>query len=179
MADCLESYCGIYCGACSVLRYASTGHSDAFLNSCSSLPKNALVCRGCKSGTLYAGCRTCEVRECASQRGVTQCAQCAEYPCRTYKRLRSTRRILPHLWERAPNLAAITQHGMDAWLAEQEKRWSCPECGTRFSWYTAACTQCGRSLASEAYTLSGVRKLLCQWLLPMLYRRGKAKEESA
>ncbi len=170
-----DSYCGIYCGACSVSRHGETGRGDAFVSCLGGVPGEELACGGCKSDVLYAGCRICKLRDCARAKGVAHCADCADYPCGMYRSWRSSGRILPHVREAAASLAAIRDRGVEAWLAAQEKRWSCPTCGARFSWYAARCAECGRDLAAEAYALSGVRKLVCGWLLPMAYRRGSAR----
>jgi len=36
--------------------------------------------------------------------------------------------------------------GVKTWLEAQGKRWSCPECGTRFHWYSEKCDKCGAKL---------------------------------
>jgi hypothetical protein len=171
-----DSYCGIYCGACSVLSHGETGRGDGFIACCGSVPQRELACGGCKSEALYAGCRVCKFRDCARAKGIAHCVECADYPCRMYRKWQSVAKLLPHVRETTANLEAIQRHGADAWLAAQEKRWSCPECGARFSWYAAQCSGCGRGLAAEAHAMSGIRKILCRWLLPMAYRKGKAKE---
>jgi hypothetical protein len=40
-------------------------------------------CDGCRveGGRLFSGCRTCAIRKCAGDRGVENCAHCAEYVC--------------------------------------------------------------------------------------------------
>lgn len=40
-------------------------------------------CDGCrtKGGRLYSGCRKCQIRKCASEKGLENCAYCSEYPC--------------------------------------------------------------------------------------------------
>ena len=40
-------------------------------------------CDGCKaqSGRLYSNCRKCEIRKCASEKGLENCAYCSEYAC--------------------------------------------------------------------------------------------------
>ena len=86
--------------------------------------------------------------------------------------------FVPHSREAASSLEAIKRDGVASWLAAQKKRWSCPDCGSPFSWYALECYKCGRSLASKAYQLSGWRKLLCRFVLPMAYRKGKAKSRS-
>ena len=169
-----DTYCGIYCGACSILRHGETGHGDGLVACCGSVPKEGLACGGCKSGVVYAGCRVCMFRDCAVEKGVAHCIDCPEYPCRAYDKWQYAAKLLPHVRESVANLETIRRDGVDAWLAAQEKRWACPECGASFSWYAAQCTECGRSLAAEAYVMSGVRRLICRWLVPKVYRKGKA-----
>jgi Protein of unknown function (DUF3795) len=173
-----DAYCGIYCGACSVLRHGETGRSDGFIACCGSVPQGELACGGCKSDALYPACRVCKLRDCAVAKGAAHCADCADYPCSMYRRWQLAAKVVPHVRESSANLEAIRRAGVDAWLAAQAKRWSCPQCGARFSWYAARCSECGRGLAAEAYVISGVRKLLCSLLLPLGYKRGKAKERN-
>lgn len=168
-----DTYCGIYCGACSVLRHGEDGRGDAYSECCTSVPREELVCGGCKSGRVYPGCRVCKIRDCAVAKGVEHCVLCAEYPCSAYRKWRWATKLLPHLGECAANLEAIRRDGVNVWLAAQEQRWSCPNCGTRFSWYRGQCSGCGCSLAKETYAMSGVRRTICRMLLPALYRRGK------
>ena len=67
--------------------------------------------------------------------------------------------------------------GIDHWLDVQKKHWSCPDCGTSFSWYTTACSKCGRSLASKAHNLSGWKRLLCRFMLAAAYRKGRTENK--
>jgi hypothetical protein len=134
MANFNDSYCGIYCGACSIRKHGETGDGDAFIACCGSVPKSELACSGCKSKTVYMGCRGCELLDCAVVRGLTHCADCAEYPCRIYKKWYSAAEILPHVREAAVNLETIKRDGNETWLKTQEKRWSCPDCGAAHSW---------------------------------------------
>lgn len=176
MAASGDSYCGIYCEACSILRHGETGRGDGFTACLGSVPQEELACGGCKSDVLYAGCRVCKIRECAIAQGIAHCVDCADYPCSTYRKWQSAAKIVPHVRETTANLVAIRNGGAAAWLAAQEKRWSCPGCGARFSWYASQCGGCGRSLAADAHEMSGIRRLLCRWLLPLGYRRGKGRE---
>jgi hypothetical protein len=171
-----DTYCGIWCGACSVLVHGETGRADAFVSCCGSIPKAELACGGCKSNNVYAGCRTCGLRDCAVAKGVEHCVECPEYPCRPYAKWQSAARLLPHVREAATSLETIRQGGVDAWLGAQKTRWSCPSCGTRLSWYAASCAKCGRSFDNQAFTITGLRRLVCRWMFPMLYRKGKAKQ---
>jgi ribosomal protein L37AE/L43A len=91
-----------------------------------------------------------------------------------YGKWQSAAKFLPHVRGAVSSLEAIKRDGVDSWLTAQKKRWSCPNCGTPFSWYAAECNKCGLRLATEAYEMTGWRKLLCRFVLPMVYRKGKA-----
>jgi hypothetical protein len=171
-----DTYCGIYCGACSIVMHGETGRADAFAACLAGVPKKELACGGCKSDTVYAGCSTCSLRRCARERGIAHCVDCGDYPCKMYSKWQSVAKFLPHTCNAASSLEAIKRDGIAPWLAAQKKRWSCPDCGTPFSWYATECRKCGRGLASETYEISGWRKLLCRFVLPMAYRKGKAKK---
>ena len=171
-----DTYCGIYCGACSIAMQGKTGRADGFSACLGSVPKEELVCGGCKSGTVYAGCSTCTLRRCAREKGIAHCVDCADYPCRMYRAWQSVAKFLPHAREAPFSLETIKRDGVDSWLAAQKKRWSCPDCGSPFSWYAPKCHQCGRRLSPNAYEMSGWRKLLCRFVLPMAYRKGRAKQ---
>jgi hypothetical protein len=171
-----DAYCGIYCGACSIAVCGKTGRADAFAACLGRLPSEARACGGCKSDAVYAGCSTCNIRRCAREKGVAHCIDCAEYPCASYRSWQSiAKALVPHACAAPGSLEAIKHEGVDAWLTAQRRRWSCPGCGAPFSWYADTCHKCGRALANESYTLSGWRRLVCRFILPRAYRKGKAR----
>lgn len=170
-----DSYCGIFCGACSVRRHGETGRADGFISCCVGVPAADLACGGCKSSDVYAGCRVCTFRDCARARGVEHCVECADYPCAAYRKWSSMKRLLPHVSEAPASLEAIRRDGAEVWAAVQDRRWSCPGCGAPFSWYERRCAACGRGLECEAYALSGLRKLVCRVVIPGVYRKGRSK----
>lgn len=171
-----DTYCGIYCGACSIAAHSQTGRTDGFVACLGSVPKEDLACCGCKSGTVYAGCSICRLRRCAREKNVAHCIDCADYPCKSYNAWQTVAKLLPHAHEAPLNLKTIKRDGVDYWLNAQKKRWSCPDCGEPFSWYVSECYKCGRELVSESYKISSWKKLLCRFALTMAYRKGKAKK---
>ena len=173
-----DTYCGIYCGACSVAMYGKTGHTDNFSSCLGSVPKDDIVCRGCKSDIVYYGCRICAIRSCAREKKFEHCIDCSDYQCKTYKNFQKAAKLLPHLHGTAGSMEYIKREGVRAWLDSQKKEWSCPSCGTPFSWYASICPECGCSLSQKAYKLSGWKKFICRFILPMVYRKGKAKSKN-
>ncbi|TAL17845.1 DUF3795 domain-containing protein [bacterium] len=175
MATFGDSYCGIYCGACSILVHSRTGRSDRFIDCCPKLPEGELACGGCKSDTVYTACRGCPLRNCSVGKGIEHCVDCTDYPCKDYKAWSSASRLLSHIKEAPGSLEAIKRGGTDGWAEAQIKRWSCSDCGTPFSWYAKVCSKCGRSLSAQAHALSGLKKLVCRIVLPLAYKRAKRK----
>jgi hypothetical protein len=46
-------------------------------------PTDITDCDGCrtKEGRLFSGCRNCAIRRCAGEKGLENCAYCADYVC--------------------------------------------------------------------------------------------------
>ncbi len=173
-----DTYCGLYCSACSIAMHGKAGLTDEFAACLGSVPKEELICGGCKSDIVYFGCSICALRSCARGKNVEHCTDCSDYPCKSYITWQRMTKFLPHIHEAESGLEAIKRDGVEYWLDSQKKRWSCPSCGTPFSWYASMCSKCGGSLVSKAYKLSGWRKLFCQFVLPIVYRKGKARNKS-
>lgn len=170
-----DTYCGSYCGACSIAMYSNTGRADKFVACLKGVPREELSCGGCKSENIYAGCKACGLRRCAREKGLEHCIDCEQYPCKSYTQWQKAAKLLPHLQGAADGLHDIKRNGVGHWLNGQKKLWSCPACGTLFSWYATTCSTCGGSLTSKAHELSGLKKLLCRFMLTMAYRKGRAK----
>jgi hypothetical protein len=47
------------------------------------LPEDVTDCYGCRadSGKLFSGCKNCEIRKCAGQKNIENCAFCEDYAC--------------------------------------------------------------------------------------------------
>ncbi len=138
-----DSYCGLYCAACPILAATVKGEVEAKAAAWD-LPAEDIVCHGCKTKVNAGISADCVMRLCARDRGLDFCVECDDYPCGTVQTFQHDR--LPHHTLTAPNLEAISDHGVDEWLAEQKKRWSCPACGTAFTWYEEECQSCGGEL---------------------------------
>lgn len=98
------AYCGLVCQRCAI--YLATREQDEekrhkmreeiaqeikkhYGEECR--PEDVTDCDGCKSeGRLLSGCRRCEIRKCARQKGVENCARCSEYACEKLEELFAT-----------------------------------------------------------------------------------------
>jgi hypothetical protein len=134
-----DSYCGLYCGACPIL-VANVKGEVAAKAAAWELPAENIVCYGCKAKVIAGICADCVMRLCAQDRGFDFCVECDDYPCGSVQTFQRDR--FPHHTLITLNLEAIRDRGVDAWLEEQKKRWSCPACGTAFTWYEEECQEC-------------------------------------
>lgn len=143
-----DSYCGLYCGACSVLRAFQTGIKDKFAEFFSDEAGLELKCYGCKTDTVFSNCVNCDIRKCATEKNVERCSDCKDFPCNmmSVEQLKALFEKLPHLTMAPNNVEFIRGNGVEKWLSEQVKLWKCPECQTEFSWYAAKCSKCGKDL---------------------------------
>ncbi|MRR09728.1 DUF3795 domain-containing protein [bacterium] len=155
-----NSYCGLYCGACEILNAHRAGldggrpaaWDDLPAELRGHIPRAEVVCRGCRTDTVFAGCRGCHIRDCARARGVDACVTCPDFPCAEVERLRA---LVAQVGDRLPHARAIfrdaelaQQQGLAAWAEAQRVRWNCPSCGAPFTWYQARCRGCGGALKS-------------------------------
>ncbi len=141
----LDGYCGLYCGACEVLRAVRDGTVEEAARAFGVDPKD-VRCEGCRSGDVFCNCESCAMRACASSRGFEFCSGCGDFPCGEYERVASFGKRLPtHFMITMKNLSEIREKGAEEWRRLQVERWACPSCGAPFSWYAVNCA-CGCDL---------------------------------
>jgi len=87
------AYCGLDCLECGA--YLATRDDDDDLRRevaaqwsqwyDAALDPADINCEGCtaESGLQFRHCATCEMRRCAMEKGLPNCAHCNEYPCET------------------------------------------------------------------------------------------------
>lgn len=153
-----DSYCGLYCGACEILNLYRASEESGQVPLWDDLPgplrdnigKADIICRGCSSDTVFAGCAGCKVRECARERGVKACVECRDFPC---QRVEALRALIPGVRGKLPHTASIfgdaetaKNLGYEAWAEAQRARWHCRDCGAPFTWYQDRCRVCGTDL---------------------------------
>ena len=99
------AYCGLVCHTCAI--YLATREQEPkkkremrieiarqikehYGQDCK--PEDVNNCDGCKTeGTrLFSGCKKCQIRKCARQKGFENCAHCDEYACEKLEKLFTT-----------------------------------------------------------------------------------------
>jgi len=84
-----SSYCGVNCEKCKA--YLGTIGNDDKLKSeiaeeWGNLYKRGfkaedMICKGCKSDTLFSLCALCDITPCNKDRGIENCEDCDIFPC--------------------------------------------------------------------------------------------------
>jgi len=143
-----DTYCGLNCAACPVGIANELEDRDMIRKMSKEWGRNPeeLSCHGCKSEETAVFCRDCSMRLCALEKGLEFCFQCEAYPCQALLDFRDDDASLHSMV--LFNQERIKDMGFEAWLESEEKRWSCPGCGRRFSWYSGTCPECGEKLYS-------------------------------
>lgn len=170
-----DSYCGLYCGACDILRCYEKVHESKFASLWTEPTLKAflksqgatysgdddlkLKCQGCKSDDVFIVCRSCKIRECALSKNFEHCSDCSDFPCEIYNDWKKVQIFLPHINGTQGNLDVIGKVGVDKWLSDQENQWKCPKCNTNFSWYSSNCNNCGYDLKKYTFKFSKLRLL--------------------
>ncbi|KPL23830.1 MAG: hypothetical protein AMJ75_05245 [Phycisphaerae bacterium SM1_79] len=99
------AYCGLTCHTCPI--YLATREKDEekkykmrveiaeqvkkrYGQECK--PEDVTDCDGCKTegGRLLSGSKKCQIRKCASQKGVENCAHCDKYACEKLEKFFTT-----------------------------------------------------------------------------------------
>lgn len=141
-----DTYCGLYCGACPILRANRQGVVEEQAAEWKTTPEE-ITCHGCKSSVVFGYCRTCEMKACAAERELEACVECGDYPCERVTAFRDD--AWPHHSVVVRNSEALRAVGLQEWLEDQVCRWRCSECGSETTWYDEACPSCGAAVASS------------------------------
>ena len=89
-----SSYCGVNCEKCKV--YIGTMNDDDIIkqeiaNEWSELykqdfKKEDMICKGCKSNTLFSLCSKCDITICNKEHNNDNCEDCDIFPCERIQR---------------------------------------------------------------------------------------------
>jgi hypothetical protein len=139
--------CGLFCPACNA--YIGTTQDPARLDRMAlriDRPAGELRCLGCNSDTVSFYCRSCSLKTCAREKGLTFCGQCDSYPCEDLKAFQAKAPHRKELWE---SQARIKEAGYDVWYEEMLLHYACKACGTINSAYDARCWKCGAEPSND------------------------------
>jgi hypothetical protein len=140
--------CGLYCGVCRIRR-ATEENDLAYLKrlariyarrfpEIASASPEQLLCDGCLSTRRFLFCQECAIRDCTQEKGLTGCHECLEFPCALVEEF-------PMPAGHKVMLRSVPYrrvHGTEQWVAAEEARYRCPECGYRLFRGAGRCQQC-------------------------------------
>lgn len=137
----LLGICGVYCGACETYRAYNDKDRTLFEWEIKmGMPAGEIYCKGCGSDLVNEWCAKCRFRKCATKQGVEFCYECKHFPCKELVDFSKTR---PHRTLGLRNLKQLRKMNVEEWLSQQEKRWTCSQCGKKLHWYAEKCPDCG------------------------------------
>lgn len=86
-------------------------------------------------------CRKCKIKECVKSRGYTYCHECPDFPCKQIKSLEKSynQRYGVSLIE---NSQFVLEHGLTAFMQQQQEKYTCPKCGGIISLHDSECSEC-------------------------------------
>jgi len=109
------AFCGLYCGGCK--NY-----------------KENYNCQGCRNEKEMVS--DCPTKACAVARGLLHCGECNEFPCEELQIFYHDG--VKHHAMALDNIQRIKQIGLDEWLLEQGKTYTC-QCGKKLYWFNDKC----------------------------------------
>ena len=145
--------CGLYCGVCAIYIAHRDGNQKfkerlvglyqgvegkGTLPGGAELTAEDIKCQGCLSREPFVFCRQCKIKECTQAKGYEGCHQCADFPCAYIA-------DFPMAVGKKVILRAIPywrEVGTEQWVADEEARYVCPQCGNKLFRGAARCNQC-------------------------------------
>ncbi len=91
-------------------------------------------------------CRACKIKDCANEKSILFCSDCADYPCVLIKRLDKSYRTR-YNESLIGTMNLISEKGMERYLKIEEERLKCPECGGILNIHHKKCCDCGKIFA--------------------------------
>jgi hypothetical protein len=132
MEEILIAPCGMNCGLCvSYLAMKNDLKKKGF---------NKTYCAGCRPRGKNCAFlkKSCER---LGQGLVNFCYECPDFPCRRLKGLDKRYKERYHM-SMIDNLKSMRDHGMQQFLAGEEAKWRCPQCGQSICCHNGLCLNC-------------------------------------
>jgi hypothetical protein len=147
--------CGLYCGVC-IIQLADRTNNRKMKEFLAQFLKGKLPdsenltaadihCRGCLSDDLFYHCAQCSIRTCTHEKGYKGCHECSDFPCRLIDEFpipvakKVILRAIPH-WREV---------GTEQWMADEEKRYLCPQCGNKLFRGAQQCNKCKAAVSLD------------------------------
>jgi hypothetical protein len=140
--------CGMYCGVCAVV-YATRDDNTKFkerlvgvykgrLPGSENLSIDDIHCKGCLSEEPFLFCRTCTIKDCTKEKGLSGCHECSDFPCPMIENFPMP--VGKKVILRA--IATWREVGTKRFVQDEEARYICPACGHKLFRGAKRCNQC-------------------------------------
>jgi hypothetical protein len=104
------------------------------------------ACPGCRGDdtTKSKSCVQCKIKNCENlvSGELEYCFECGEYPCARLAHLDKRYRT-KYGTSVLENLASIQENGSMDFVARENIKWACPECGQMLCMHKPQCLNCG------------------------------------
>jgi len=83
----------------------------------------------------------CKIKDCVKARDLSYCYACSDYPCKLIKNLENSykKRYQASLME---NSEIVKNQGLEVFMEQQKKKYTCSTCGGVISIHDKACSDC-------------------------------------
>jgi ribosomal protein S27AE len=112
-------------------------------------------CAGCLGDDEHKPrhCVICAIKNCPELENETEkyCFTCGKFPCARLRTLDKRYRARYGM-SMVENLGNIRALGIEKFVANERKRWTCPECGSLISAHRDECLHCGHSRDKAGYS---------------------------
>jgi predicted RNA-binding Zn-ribbon protein involved in translation (DUF1610 family) len=140
--------CGLYCGVCGIY-YATRDKNNKFMErllgiyqaKIPGLEKISIAdlrCEGCLSDQTSIFCSACAIKDCARKKDISGCHECNAFPCAFIENFpmpvgkKVILRTIPY-WRKC---------GTEKFVADEEARYTCPNCGNKIFRGAKRCNKC-------------------------------------
>lgn len=106
---------------------------------CQTYQGKGLECFGCGKTSKRKSCQNCSILKCDKKR--IFCYECSNYPCKRLKQLDQRYRT-KYKMSMIENLDYIKTKGIDEFIKQQNKKYTCTKCGKLRSVHQEHCLYC-------------------------------------
>lgn len=111
--------------------------------------KKKKPCKGCLFDDLDKPerCKSCEIKNCAKEKGLIYCFECTDFPCKRIVYLDKSyqKRYKVSLIE---NSKETHSQGFEYFFNKERKKLACSKCGGIISLHDKDCSECGNMIHS-------------------------------
>ena len=103
-------------------------------------------CLGCQSRDdgKPEHCRSCKIKACVHDKGISHCFDCVEFPCRWIRTLDKTY-TTRYETSLIHNSLTVKKLGVASFMREQREKYRCLQCGGVISLHDGICSECRSS----------------------------------